>query len=212
MLPDLGEGLTEADILSWLVAEGDEVALNQPIVEVETAKAAVEVPSPWAGTVRELHAPQGETVAVGAPLITIDTVEAAGEEPAERCRRRARVDAGRLRPAPGRRPRRRLAGDRRSARGSAAPRCPPRTRLPADVTVLAKPPVRKLARDLGVDLRTVRGTGPAGSITREDVGRRRLAPRPPETLCKHWGFGAAELARRRADRAARACARRWLRR
>ncbi len=84
VLPDLGEGLTEADVLSWLVAEGDEVRLNQPIVEVETAKAAVEVPSPFAGTVRELHAPPGETVSVGAPLITIDTVEAAGEEPAER--------------------------------------------------------------------------------------------------------------------------------
>ena len=85
VLPDLGEGLTEADILSWLVKEGDEVTLNQPIVEVETAKAAVEVPSPWAGTVQELHAPQGQTVAVGAPLITIDTVDG---------RRRGRRGAG----------------------------------------------------------------------------------------------------------------------
>jgi 2-oxoisovalerate dehydrogenase E2 component (dihydrolipoyl transacylase) len=67
-LPDLGEGLTEADILGWLVAEGDEVRLNQPIVEVETAKAAVEVPSPWAGRVTELYVRQGQTVAVGAHL------------------------------------------------------------------------------------------------------------------------------------------------
>ena len=89
-LPDLGEGLTEAEILRWLVAEGDEVALDQPIVEVETAKSVVEVPSLYAGRVHTLHGAEGETLAVGAPLITLDDGEgnddagapAAGQAPA----------------------------------------------------------------------------------------------------------------------------------
>ena len=76
LLPDLGEGLTEADIVRWLVAEGDTVAVDQPMVEVETAKALVEVPSPYAGTVLTLHGAEGETMDVGSPLITIG---AAGE-------------------------------------------------------------------------------------------------------------------------------------
>src|SRR3954466_9149881 len=76
-LPDLGEGLTEGEILQWMVKVGDEVKLNQPIVEVETAKAAVEVPSPYAGVVHEIHHAAGETVDVGAPLITFDTHPAA---------------------------------------------------------------------------------------------------------------------------------------
>ncbi len=162
-LPDLGEGLTEADILGWLVKEGDEVALNQPIVEVETAKAAVEVPSPWAGVVQQLHAPQGQTVAVGATLITIDV---AGEDAAQEAgeTREAMLVGYGPRPAQTRRRPRIATGGR--SRGSLAPA----SSAPADVTVLAKPPVRKLARDLGVDLRTVRGSGPAGSITRADVG------------------------------------------
>src|SRR3954452_9021309 len=71
-LPDLGEGLTEGEILKWLVQPGDVVTLNQPIVEVETAKAAVEVPSPYAGVVTEIHHGEGETVDVGTPIITFD--------------------------------------------------------------------------------------------------------------------------------------------
>jgi len=71
-LPDLGEGLTEGEILKWFVAPGDEVKLNQPIVEVETAKAAVEIPSPYAGVVTSLHHGEGETVDVGSPIITFD--------------------------------------------------------------------------------------------------------------------------------------------
>ena len=67
-LPDLGEGLTEGEIIKWLVAEGDEVALNQPIVEVETAKAAVEIPAKWAGRVLRIHHPEGATVEVGTPI------------------------------------------------------------------------------------------------------------------------------------------------
>src|SRR5919107_3763373 len=77
-LPDLGEGLTEGEILQGMVQVGDEVKLNQPIVEVETAKAAVEVPSPYAGVVTEIHHQAGETVDVGAPIITFDTDPSAG--------------------------------------------------------------------------------------------------------------------------------------
>ena len=77
-LPDLGEGLTEGEILSWSVKEGDTVALNQVIVEVETAKAAVEVPSPYAGVVTRIHAEAGTIVDVGAPIITVDTDPTAG--------------------------------------------------------------------------------------------------------------------------------------
>ncbi|HEY0698152.1 MAG TPA: biotin/lipoyl-containing protein, partial [Micromonospora sp.] len=72
-LPDLGEGLTEGEILKWLVAEGDTIELNQPIVEVETAKAAVEIPAKWAGKVLAIHHPEGSTVEVGSPIISIDT-------------------------------------------------------------------------------------------------------------------------------------------
>src|SRR5215472_6416697 len=72
-LPDVGEGLTEAEILAWMVAPGDTVEVNQTVVEIETAKASVELPSPYAGTVAAIHAAAGETVAVGSPIITIDT-------------------------------------------------------------------------------------------------------------------------------------------
>jgi 2-oxoisovalerate dehydrogenase E2 component (dihydrolipoyl transacylase) len=156
-LPDLGEGLTEADILGWLVAEGDEVRLNQPIVEVETAKAAVEVPSPWAGRVTELYVRQGQTVAVGATIISIETVSPAHTSNGDH----HAPDAGGQSMLVGYGPR--PAGVRRRRRIEALVE-------PTDISVLAKPPVRKLARDLGVDLRDVRGSGPAGSITRDDVG------------------------------------------
>ena len=76
-LPDLGEGLEEGEIVSWLVAEGDQVELNQPIVEVETAKATVEIPSPFAGVIATLHARAGESLAVGAPLVTFQVLDGA---------------------------------------------------------------------------------------------------------------------------------------
>src|SRR5215212_2957923 len=82
-LPDLGEGLTEGEILKWLVSVGDTVTLNQPIVEVETAKAAVEIPAKWAGEVTAIHCPEGQTVEVGTPIISIDTQPGSGPvEPA----------------------------------------------------------------------------------------------------------------------------------
>ena len=88
-LPDLGEGLTEGEILTWLVKPGDTVTLNQPIVEVETAKAAVEVPSPYAGVVTELHHAAGETVDVGTPIITFDVGD--DRRRRRRCDRRPRA-------------------------------------------------------------------------------------------------------------------------
>jgi 2-oxoisovalerate dehydrogenase E2 component (dihydrolipoyl transacylase) len=81
-MPDVGEGLTEADILTWHVAPGDTVAVNQILVEIETAKAAVELPSPWAGTVGELLAQPGQTVEVGSPIIAIETAGAGSPAPA----------------------------------------------------------------------------------------------------------------------------------
>ncbi|MGQ0669003.1 MAG: dihydrolipoamide acetyltransferase family protein [Actinomycetota bacterium] len=133
VLPDLGEGLEEAEIAAWLVEEGDPVALNQPLVEVETAKATVEIPSPFAGMVARLHAAAGDTVKVGAPLVTFDMEDSEG--------------------GGGRAP---LAG----------PSPIPLRSAPAPA---ATPAVRKLAKELGVDLPTVEGTGTGGRVTREDV-------------------------------------------
>ncbi len=193
-LPDLGEGLTEADILGWLVAEGDEVALNQPIVEVETAKAAVEVPSPWSGRVRHLHVGAGQTVAVGSPIIDIDTeglvesaaAEKAGAPPASAHapRPEAMLVGSGPKPAATRRRPRIVAQPGRVAHAPGASAAPSGdVGDVGDVTVLAKPPVRKLARDLGVDLRTVHGSGPAGSITRDDVcAAQPVKPQPGGAL------------------------------
>jgi 2-oxoisovalerate dehydrogenase E2 component (dihydrolipoyl transacylase) len=215
-LPDLGEGLTEGEILAWLVKVGDTVELNQPIVEVETAKAAVEIPAKWAGTVTTIHHDAGTTVEVGMPIIAIDTDPGAGPLPAS-APAQDEVEAGKIGgAAPGgrtavlvgygpktaaavRRPRKTADGTPTAstpppAAATAPPEAPaprpvpaapapavsaavPRAPAPAPGavgarhvgTVLAKPPVRKLARDLGVDLAAVAGTGPLGSITRDDV-------------------------------------------
>ena len=118
LLPDPGEGLTEAEILRWLVAEGEDIELNQPLVEVETSKAAIEIPSPYAGRVVTLHASVGEAVLVGDPLATFEVQ--AGEDG------------------------------------------PP-------AAVRATPVVRKLAKDLGIDLDDLSPTDPGGRITAEDV-------------------------------------------
>lgn len=154
-LPDLGEGLEDAEVVRWLVSLGDTVTLNQPLVEVDTAKALVEIPSPFAGTVAELHAGGGDVVKVGAPLVTFE-VEGAEEEP-EGKRTAVLVGYGveeGAKPA-----RRRRLGARISA---------PAAEGPAG-KVLAAPPVRRIAAELGVDLATVSGSGPGGRITREDV-------------------------------------------
>ena len=157
LLPDLGEGLTEAEVVAWRVAGGDEVALNQVLVEVETEKAVVELPSPFAGTVVELLADAGQTVAVATPLIAIAT-DAGPDEAAEE-KVPMLVGYG---PAPAPPSRRRRT---RPAHHDRAPGVPPR----GASRPLAAPPVRFMARQHGVDLATVTGNGPGGIVTREDL-------------------------------------------
>ena len=238
-LPDLGEGLTEGEILSWLVKVGDTIELNQPIVEVETAKAAVEIPAKWAGVVTRIFAEAGTTVEVGSPIVAIDTDPSAGPLPpdadpgsgpvpsaeslaaVEIAPAEGAVEPGLIGgPAPGGRTAvlvgygpKTTTAKRRARIGTptpaptatpapdqptpapapvaqatpvapapeaarAAPATPPVVPPTAAPTapnghrtgpVLAKPPVRKLARDLGVDLTSLAGTGPQGSVTRDDV-------------------------------------------
>ena len=177
-LPDVGEGLTEAEIVAWRVAPGDPVAVNDVLVEIETAKAAVELPSPFAGTVAALLVEPGTTVPVGTPIIAIETaVTARDPEPAGALTGEAGPD-GRIATLVGYGPR---PGAARRRPRSATPPAPAATPAPAAPAApappvpLAKPPVRKLARDLGVDLRAVTGTGPGGVITRDDV-RAETAP------------------------------------
>jgi pyruvate/2-oxoglutarate dehydrogenase complex dihydrolipoamide acyltransferase (E2) component len=167
-LPDLGEGLEDAELVEWKVAEGDAVELNQPLADVNTAKALVEVPSPFEGTITKLHAAAGDVVKVGEPLVTFD-VEPGAEEPSEAPKREAvLVGYGVDQDAASKRPRRlRPPGQRAApaARAEATPEQPPAGKA------LATPPVRRLARERGVDLAAVEGTGRGGRITREDVLR-----------------------------------------
>jgi pyruvate dehydrogenase E2 component (dihydrolipoamide acetyltransferase) len=168
VLPDLGEGLEDADVVHWLVSVGDEVAADQPLVEVETAKANVEIPCPFAGTVTTIHAAAGDTVAVGAPLVTITVAEpATGAAPV-----RPLVGLGAGDDPPSRR--------RVAAPGGAAtaPPAPSPIAVPAG-RVLATPPVRKRARELGIDLAQVAGTGPDGAVTGRDLDAFLTAPAAP---------------------------------
>ena len=210
-LPDLGEGLTEGEILKWLVAPGDEVKDGQPIVEVETAKAAVEVPCPFTGVVTKLFFEEGTTVDVGQPIIAVDTDPGAGpiedtdpkdgyreavqaeltggavaaaEEEVEEGKIGGKTSTGRTAVLVGYGIKETVA-ERRPRKGAApvaAPAPTPPARVsaatvaehaavvaPAGGRALAKPPVRKLAKDLGVDLSLLHGTGPNGVITRDDV-------------------------------------------
>jgi 2-oxoisovalerate dehydrogenase E2 component (dihydrolipoyl transacylase) len=166
-LPDVGEGLTEAEIVSWHVAPGDTVAVNDVLVEIETAKSLVELPSPFEGTVGALLAAEGDTVDVGAAIITI-------AEPADAAAATSAPETPSTVPA---------ATDPGGAvlvgygTGGAVqsrrrkPPQPPEERIAASVGVVAKPPIRKLARDLGVELASVTPSGPAGEVTRDDVLR-----------------------------------------
>jgi pyruvate dehydrogenase E2 component (dihydrolipoamide acetyltransferase) len=155
LLPDPGEGLTEAEVVEWLVAEGDTVELNQPIAEVETAKAVVEIPSPYAGVVTRLHAEAGAAVAVGEALITFevggDEADSAGGAA------RSHVDTTN-----------RSQTKIGTARGAEPPAAP--TSSPAAGAV-STPAVRRLARDLGVDIGTIVGTGTDGRVTGDDIRR-----------------------------------------
>ncbi len=193
-LPDLGEGLTEGDILKWTVAVGDTVEVNDTIAEVETVKAAVELPSPYAGTVTALLADEGTTVPVGTPIISIDTGSdtaaenaAAGEDMVPTVPGEAGTEEKQLtlvgygpREETGRRRRRRPTNGSVASEGAQvsfnlppAPSGPEPTAVeepvPPQTRALAKPPVRKLAKSLGVDLGAVRATGPNGTVSRDDV-------------------------------------------
>ena len=226
-LPDVGEGLTEAEIVTWKVKVGDVVKVNDIVVEIETAKSLVELPSPYAGTVQALHVPEGETVPVGTPIVSIGEeaaaapstesdpylamAEKAGAKEAAAAGQAAELDLSN--PASGggenqtlvgygprassaqRRPRRGVASPSSEAGASAqlqlqgafapggaessevvegdepaVPAAPAaRSGQQAPARALAKPPVRKLARDLGIDLRSLTPSGPDGTVTREDV-------------------------------------------
>ncbi|MEV6876273.1 dihydrolipoamide acetyltransferase family protein [Amycolatopsis sp. NPDC051128] len=182
-LADTAEGLTEADILSWHVKPGDTVTVNQIVVEIETAKAAVELPIPWAGVVTELHVEPGQTVEVGTPILTIDVDPggAAAPAPAAAAPAPAPAEEEEMKPLVGYGSK--AVGTQRRARKGAAPApaaavvAPPAPAPAASAAPrggyvpLAKPPVRKLAKDLGVDLHALTGTADGGVITREDVER-----------------------------------------
>jgi pyruvate dehydrogenase E2 component (dihydrolipoamide acetyltransferase) len=212
-LPDVGEGLVEAEIVSWKVKPGDTVKLNDTVVEIETAKSLVELPVPFAGVVAELLVPEGETVPVGTPIIAVNTGDASpgdralaappvgegtatedlvpavpdpGEEVIEAGKIGGAAPGGRTAVLVGygpktteakRRPRKGGAPEAAPAAPVAAPAPSPAPVAVAEPVVaasneahvLAKPPVRKLAKDLGVDLATVTATGPGGIITRSDV-------------------------------------------
>lgn len=178
LLPDLGEGLTDAEIVRWLVKAGDEVTLNQVICEVETAKALVELPSPIVGIVSSLRVAEGETVMVGSPIISFGANEAAAEserEPEEDGRSNMLVGYG-----PGESDQRSGHRRRRAAPTVTAP-SPVHSPSPAPspARVLAKPPVRELARRLGLDLATVTGTGSNGAVIRSDVEAAGSSPESP---------------------------------
>jgi len=219
LLPDVGEGLTEAEIVSWKVKVGDVIEINDIVVEIETAKSLVELPSPYAGTVTGLLVTEGATVAVGTPIIAVgdETVlreqrptpvepvasnapdlpdlsgidlsnpRASGGGEGESLVGRNKVERG-----PVRRARKRAATPateagataQRQVQSAFEPGLPPPAPVeldepavpvasaptrPAPARTLAKPPVRKLAKDLGVDLAGVTASGPAGSVTRADV-------------------------------------------
>jgi 2-oxoisovalerate dehydrogenase E2 component (dihydrolipoyl transacylase) len=244
-LPDVGEGLTEADIVSWHVKPGDTVTINQVLVEIETAKAVVELPSPYAGTVTALLVDEGQTVDVGTPIITVDVPSqegaapeaAAPAAPAEtepepgqsaepprqerqpvlvgygakpgsttrRARKKPPTRPGSYPatpsappqpgpgPAPGSGPDAPFAAG--SPGGNGGTGSPPMRRgglggIAPPGGNRAKPPVRRLARDLGVDLGEVPGSGPEGSVTRQDV--ERAASEARDRSISPQGAAAAE--------------------
>ncbi|MDT9593291.1 dihydrolipoamide acetyltransferase family protein [Nocardioides zeae] len=186
LLPDVGEGLTEAEIVEWHVKVGDVVEVNDPLVDIETAKSVVELPSPYAGEVTALLVEVGQTVAVGTPIIAVGEPAAApaspppaAEPPPVETIVEVPTEAPTAAPAeapaadePAAEQPKTLVGygpretgtTRRPRRGAPTPAV-----APEPVGVLAKPPVRKLAADLGIDLATLIPTGPHGTVSREDV-------------------------------------------
>ena len=186
-LPDVGEGLTEAEIVGWKVAPGDTVALNQVLVEIETAKSLVELPSPYAGTISELLFDEGTTVEVGTPIIRFTTSGEPAPVTATIMAIAETTGTAESEEEPDEKPgavlvgygiKGHVASRRRRATGTPdvapAAQRPRPTSVPASeaLPIIAKPPIRKLAKDLDVDLSIVTATGLAGEITRDDVIRQ----------------------------------------
>jgi len=174
-LPDLGEGLTEGEIVKWLVKVGDPLEEGQVFVQVETDKAVIDIPSPRKGVVLRLAVAEGETVQVGRVIMVIG-------EPGEKLEALPKPEEAKVRPSVG------VVGELEEAPEEEEVKKPVE-KVPAKairapslegVEILAVPMVRKLASDLKVDLRTVRGTGPQGRITKEDVQRAARERKPPE--------------------------------
>ena len=185
-LPDVGEGLTEADLVNWLVNVGDTVTVNQVIAEIETAKSLVEIPSPWAGTVKELYVQVGDTVNVGDNFFAIQITAGATDDDDDAPAQAPLVGSGPKEDTPGRRRRRRKPAPATASEVETPVENDPEvTEAPEELEpdptpeppkksdlfakVLAKPPVRKLAKDHGLDLTTITPTGQHGEVTRDDV-------------------------------------------
>ena len=180
-LPDVGEGLTEADLVNWLVKVGDTVTVNQVIAEIETAKSLVEIPSPWAGVVKELFAEVGDTINVGENFFAIQVTAGATDDDAPD--QAPLVGSGPKDDTPGRRRRRRKPAPQAPAEvetpvenepeieTAPEPEPTPQPVQKSDLfaKVLAKPPVRKLAKDNGLELASITPTGQHGEVTRADV-------------------------------------------
>jgi len=176
-LPDLGEGLTESEIIEWHVAVGDRVTLNQPLADVETAKAVVQLPSPFDGVIGALYADAGDTVRVGAPIVgfEVEARTAVTREP---------VLVGYGAPV--------ASGDRPKRKARTLPEEQP-VFVPARGVALATPPVRKLAHDLGVDIAALTGSGEGGAVTRDDVLAAAALPPVPRSSA-----GVSEISEARA--------------
>ncbi|UXM90748.1 dihydrolipoamide acetyltransferase family protein [Paenarthrobacter sp. JL.01a] len=227
-LPDLGEGLTEAELVNWLVAVGDQVKVDQPIAEVETAKSMVEVPSPYAGTVAELHGEAGQTLDVGKPLISIARVGTGSGSPdapadaadavstgvlaspevsaaAETYRTEEKAGSGNVLIGYGT-PGGATGGRTRPRKASVAvvePAAVPEasfepavagTRIPGKLSAVISPLVRKMARDHGVSLDSIEGSGASGLIMRRDVEAAISAPEAPAATAPAPAVAAAASA------------------
>ena len=212
-LPDVGEGLVEAEIVEWKVAVGDVVRLNQPLVDIETAKAVVELPSPYAGVVRARHGEVGDVMAVGSPLVVVEVADdvagdvvavapssAASGSPSAAPTGRTPVLVGygveQEDVAPARRRRARPSAHPAPAARVAAPAPPSPPAAAASVgrAPRSTPPVRLYAKQHGLDIATVVGTGRDGLVTREDV-ERALAPTAPAVGLGRVGTGPTSTSR-----------------
>lgn len=210
LLPDPGEGLTEADIISWKVAEGDTVTVNQILVEIETAKSLVELPSPHAGVIAKLLVEEGQTVEVGTPILQFEgDGSASGDTPAADAADDSAEDEGsgpnlvgygttaqskRRRPRKGQQAQPEAPAAAAPA-AEAKPAAQPEPAAPARAGhALAKPPVRKLAKDNGIDLADVPATGEGGIVTRADLMKYMESGQASTAAAPATGTSAAAAA------------------